>query len=215
MDSFVRLEGRAVPLDRANVDTDAIIPKQFLTSIKRTGFGKNLFDEWRYMDRGEPDQDCSARPRNPSFVLNQPTWAGATILLAKDNFGCGSSREHAVWALMEYGFKAVIAPSFGDIFYHNSLKSGLLAIRLQPAEVDSLFDAVIARPDTPFHIDLEAQTVALAQLPATYRFEVDAFRKSCLLNGLDDIALTLSKAERVRAFEQQHWAAHPWLTAGN
>jgi len=212
MESFLRHDGRAVPLDRANVDTDAIIPKQFLTSIKRTGFGQNLFDEWRYLDRGEPDQDSSARPLNRTFVLNQPQYSGSTILLAKENFGCGSSREHAVWALMEYGFRAVIAPSFGDIFYQNSLKSGLLPIQLAAMEVEQLFEIVLEEPTTTLSVDLEAQAVGVREHQISFHFEIDPFRKNCLINGLDDIALTLSKADKIRAFERRHWQTYPWLS---
>lgn len=212
MDRFVRHDGRAVPLDRANVDTDAIIPKQFLTSIKRTGFGQNLFDEWRYLDLGEPDQDSLGRPLNQAFALNQPQYSGSTILLAKDNFGCGSSREHAVWALMEYGFRAVIAPSFGDIFYQNSLKSGLLPIRLATMEVERLFEVVLREPTMLISIDLDAQAVSVREHQIKYRFEIDPFRKTCLMNGLDDIALTLSKADEIRGFERRHWQTHPWLS---
>ncbi|MEJ2686926.1 MAG: 3-isopropylmalate dehydratase small subunit [Gammaproteobacteria bacterium] len=210
MDKFETFSGLVMPLDRANVDTDAIIPKQFLKSVRRTGFGPNLFDEWRYLDHGEPDQDNSRRPLNPDFVLNEPRYAGAEILLARDNFGCGSSREHAVWALQDYGFRVVIAPSFADIFYNNCFKNGVLPIRLGADEVDRLFQQVQAAPDYRLTVDLQAQTVTTPAGEA-YAFEVDAFRKHCLLNGLDDIALTLQHADDIRSYEERRRREAPWL----
>ncbi|WP_040262214.1 3-isopropylmalate dehydratase small subunit [Pseudomonas massiliensis] len=210
MKAFTRITGLAAPLDRANVDTDQIIPKQFLKSIKRTGFGPNLFDEWRYLDVGQPYQDNSKRPLNPEFVLNQPRYQGASILLARENFGCGSSREHAPWALDEYGFRCVIAPSFADIFFNNSFKNGLLPIILSAAEVDKLFRQVEVEPGYQLTVDLAAQTVTRPDGKA-YSFEIDEFRKHCLLHGLDDIGLTLQDADAIRAFESRHRAAQPWL----
>ncbi|MGF6273385.1 3-isopropylmalate/(R)-2-methylmalate dehydratase small subunit [Massilia sp. UYP11] len=212
MDKFTVHQGLVAPLDRANVDTDAIIPKQFLKSIRRTGFGQNLFDEWRYLDHGEPGQDCSIRPLNPDFVLNQPRYAGASILMARKNFGCGSSREHAPWALQQYGFRAVVAPSFADIFFNNCFKIGLLPITLSEEEVDTLFQAVEANPGYQLVIDLERQRVGTADGSLSFAFPIDDFRKYCLLNGLDDIGLTLRHADDIRAFEQRHVAAQPWLT---
>lgn len=211
MDKFTVQEGLVAPLDRANVDTDAIIPKQFLKSIQRTGFGPNLFDEWRYLDHGEPGMDNAKRPLNSDFVLNQPRYQGASILLARKNFGCGSSREHAPWALQQYGFRAVIAPSFADIFFNNCFKNGVLPIVLPEAQVDRLFDEVKAFPGFRLVIDLEKQTVSTTNGNAHYPFEIDAFRKYCLLNGLDDIGLTLRQADKIRAFEERHLAAQPWL----
>jgi 3-isopropylmalate/(R)-2-methylmalate dehydratase small subunit len=211
MDKFTVHDGLVAPLDRANVDTDAIIPKQFLKSIKRTGFGPNLFDEWRYLDHGEPGMDNSKRPLNLDFVLNQPRYQGASILLTRKNFGCGSSREHAPWALQQYGFRAVIAPSFADIFFNNCFKNGVLPIVLSEMQVDQLFNEVKAFPGYRLVIDLEKQTVATINGSATYSFDVDAFRKYCLLNGLDDIGLTLRQADKIRAFEERHLAAQPWL----
>lgn len=210
MRPFTTHEGLVVPLDRANVDTDAIIPKQFLKSIQRTGFGPYLFDEWRYLDHGEPGMDCSRRPKNPDFVLNQPRYQGATILLARENFGCGSSREHAPWALADYGFRALIAPSFADIFYNNCFKNGLLPIVLPAIEVDALFRQVEATPGYRLRIDLPAQIV---QRPdgKTIAFEIDPFRKECLINGWDEIGLTLRHADEIRAFEERHRQAFPWL----
>lgn len=202
--------GLAVPLDRANVDTDQIIPKQFLKSIRRSGFGPNLFDEWRYLDVGQPGQDCSTRPLNPAFVLNLPRYAGASILLARANFGCGSSREHAPWALVEYGIRAIIAPSFADIFYNNSFKNGLLPITLPDHEVDALFAQCEATEGYTLSIDLAAQRVTRPD-GVQYGFEVDAFRKHCLLHGLDDIGLTLQQADAIRDFEARHRLAQPWL----
>ena len=210
MEKFIRKDGLVGPLDRANVDTDAIIPKQFLKSIKRTGFGPNLFDEWRYLDHGEPGRDCSKRPLNPDFVLNQERYRGATVLLARQNFGCGSSREHAPWALLQYGFQAVIAPSFADIFYNNSLKNGLLLIKLDPEVVARLFNAVHAAPGYRLAVDLEAQTVTTPS-GESFRFDIDPSRKQCILNGLDDIGLTLEHADKIRAFEAKHRERQPWL----
>ena len=210
MTPFTRLLGLVVPLDRANVDTDAIIPKQFLKSIKRSGFGPNLFDEWRYLDAGEPGQDCSARPLNPDFVLNQPRYRGAQILLARDNFGCGSSREHAPWALQDYGFRAIIAPSFADIFYNNCFKNGLLPIVLPAEAVDRLFAETFATPGYRLDIDLAQQTVTLPDGSAL-AFAVDEFRKYCLLNGFDDIGLTLQKVDKIQAYEARRRAEAPWL----
>jgi 3-isopropylmalate/(R)-2-methylmalate dehydratase small subunit len=211
MEKFTVHEGLVAPLDRANVDTDAIIPKQFLKSIKRSGFGPNLFDEWRYLDHGEPGADNSKRPLNPDFVLNQPRYQGTSILLARKNFGCGSSREHAPWALGQYGFRAIIAPSFADIFFNNCFKNGLLPIVLPEAQIDRLFDEVKAFPGFRLVIDLEKQLVSTTNGSATYMFDVDAFRKYCLLNGLDDIGLTLRQADKIRAFEERHLVAQPWL----
>jgi 3-isopropylmalate/(R)-2-methylmalate dehydratase small subunit len=211
MDKFTVHDGLVAPLDRANVDTDAIIPKQFLKSIKRSGFGPNLFDEWRYLDHGEPGMDNSKRPVNPDFVLNQPRYQGASILLTRKNFGCGSSREHAPWALQQYGFRAVIAPSFADIFFNNCFKNGVLPIVLSEVQVDQLFNEVKAFPGFRLVVDLENQVVRTANGSASYPFEVDGFRKYCLLNGLDDIGLTLRQADKIRAFEERHVAANPWL----
>ncbi|MEZ5600285.1 MAG: 3-isopropylmalate dehydratase small subunit [Candidatus Competibacteraceae bacterium] len=210
MQAFTRLDGLVVPLDRANVDTDAIIPKQFLKSIKRTGFGPHLFDEWRYLDHGEPGMDCARRPPNPEFNLNQPRYQGASILLARENFGCGSSREHAVWALDEYGIRCVIAPSFADIFFTNSFKSGLLPLRLPVETVDRLFKAIMAQPGYRLTVDLLAQTVLTPQ-GAVLGFQIDPFRKECLLNGWDDIELTLRHADEIRAYEARRRQQAPWL----
>jgi 3-isopropylmalate/(R)-2-methylmalate dehydratase small subunit len=210
MEKFVRREGLVAPVDRANVDTDAIIPKQYLKSIERTGFGPNLFDEWRYLDHGEPGMDHSKRRANPDFVLNQPRYRGATVLLTRENFGCGSSREHAPWALLQYGFQAVIAPSFADIFYNNSLKNGLLLIKLDPGIVDQLMRDALATEGYRVAVDLEAQTVT-APSGESYRFDIDPFNKHCLLNGLDEISLTLQRADAIRAFETQHRERQPWL----
>ena len=210
MEKFVRKEGLVAPLDRANVDTDSVIPKQFLKSIQRTGFGPNLFDEWRYLDHGEPGADNSKRPLNPDFVLNQERYRGATVLLARENFGCGSSREHAPWALLQYGFQAVIAPSFADIFYNNSFKNGFLPVVLSEAEVDSLFyDSAL--PGFRLVVDLERQTVATTDGSKSYKFEIDASRRNSLLNGLDEIGVTLGHAEEIRAFEARRQAQFPWL----
>ena len=211
MDKFTVHEGLVAPLDRANVDTDAIIPKQFLKSIRRTGFGPNLFDEWRYLDHGEPGQDCSTRPVNPDFVLNQPRYQGASILLTRKNFGCGSSREHAPWALQQYGFRAIVAPSFADIFFNNCYKSGLLPVVLSEEDVETLFKAVGSQPGFKLVVDLEKQSIGTADGKLSFGFAIDEFRKYCLLNGLDDIGLTLRHAHEIRAFEQRHLAAQPWL----
>ena len=210
MHAFTTLHALAVPLDRANVDTDAIIPKQFMKSIRRTGFGDNLFDEWRYLDRGEPGQDVSRRPRNPDFPLNQPRYAGAQILLARENFGCGSSREHAPWALRDFGIRALIAPSFADIFHGNCFKNGLLPITLDAATVDRLFALVEATPGLKLAIDLAAQTVT-PDGGAAIHFDIDPARKHRLLNGLDDIGLTLQRADRIRAYEARRRQEEPWL----
>jgi len=210
MEKFTVLNGLVAPLDRANVDTDAVIPKQYLKSIKRTGYGPNLFDEWRYLDHGEPGMDHSQRPLNPDFVLNQPRYRGATVLLARENFGCGSSREHAPWALLQYGFQAVIAPSFADIFYSNSLKNGLLLIRLDAKIVDRLFRETFASPGYRLAVDLDSQTVT-APGGLSFKFDVDPFNKHCLLNGLDEIGLTLQHAEKIKAFEATHRERQPWL----
>ena len=197
-------------MDRENVDTDAIIPKQFLKSIRKTGFGPNLFDEWRYLDPGEPGQDPASRKPNPDFVLNQPRYQGASILLARKNFGCGSSREHAPWAIDQYGFRCVIAPSFADIFFNNCFKNGLLPIVLPEAKVAQLFDEVFAFPGYQLTIDLERQVVVRAQ-GEEIPFEVQAFRKYCLINGLDDIGLTLRHADKIKAYEAERLATKPWL----
>ena len=210
MQKFTLHTGIVVPMDRENVDTDAIIPKQFLKSIKKTGFGPNLFDEWRYLDKGEPGLDPSSRKPNPDFVLNQPRYQGASVLLARKNFGCGSSREHAPWAIDQYGFRAVIAPSFADIFFNNCFKNGLLPIALPEAAVDLLFNEVHAFPGYQLTVDLERQVVVRPQ-GEEIAFEVQAFRKYCLLNGLDDIGLTLKHADKIRAFEAARLAAKPWL----
>ncbi len=211
MQKFIQHTGIAVPLDRANVDTDLIIPKQFLKSIKRSGFGVNLFDSLRYLDEGYIGQDCSKRKLNTEFVLNQPRYQGASILLARQNFGCGSSREHAPWALLDYGFRAVIAPSFADIFYNNSFKNGFLPIVLDSAEVDALFEFVHNNEGAQLNIDLQEQTVAAERAGLSYRFDIDDFRKSCLLNGLDEIGLSLQSADAIRRFEEKQRAASPWL----
>jgi 3-isopropylmalate/(R)-2-methylmalate dehydratase small subunit len=210
MEKFIVHTGVVAPLDRENVDTDAIIPKQFLKSIKRTGFGPNAFDEWRYLDHGEPGQDNSKRPLNPDFVLNQPRYQGASILLARKNFGCGSSREHAPWALQQYGFRALIAPSFADIFYNNCFKNGVLPIVLTEQQVDHLFNDTYAFNGYQLTIDLDAQVVR-APDGREYPFEVAAFRKYCLLNGFDDIGLTLRHADKIRQFEAERLAKQPWL----
>jgi 3-isopropylmalate/(R)-2-methylmalate dehydratase small subunit len=212
VDAFRQHEGLVAPIDRANVDTDAIIPKQFLKSIQRSGFGPNLFDEWRYLDHGEPGQDCSGRPLNPDFVLNQPRYQDASVLLTRENFGCGSSREHAPWALQDFGIRALVGPSFADIFFNNCFKNGLLPIVLPAAEVDALFAQVAAQPGYRLRIDLEAQTVTRPDGKAL-GFEVDAFRKYCLVNGLDEIGLTLRQADRIREFESRRRTERPWLFA--
>jgi 3-isopropylmalate/(R)-2-methylmalate dehydratase small subunit len=210
MDKFVRLQGLVAPLDRANVDTDAIIPKQFLKSIKRTGFGVNLFDEWRYIDHGEPGMDNSRRPLNPGFVLNQPRYKGAQILLARDNFGCGSSREHAPWALMDFGFRVIIAPSYADIFFNNCFKNGLLPIVLDAAAVGRLFGEVEATPGYKLVIDLEGQAV-ITPGGHSFSFNIDPSRTRHLLAGLDEIGLTLAHADEIQAFEVKRRAEQPWL----
>jgi len=210
MKAYTTQEGLVCPLDRSNVDTDQIIPKQFLKSIKRTGFGVNLFDEWRYLDEGYPGQDHAQRPINPDFVLNQPEYAGATILLARKNFGCGSSREHAPWALEEYGFRTVIAPSFADIFYNNSFKNGMLPIELSEETVAQLFMEAQNSHGYRLTTDLEAQTVTTPS-GQVFHFEVDPFRKHCLLNGLDDIGLTLEDADSIEAFESKAKQDRPWI----
>lgn len=210
MQKFTTMTGLVAPLDRANVDTDQIIPKQFLKSIKRTGFGVNLFDEWRYLDEGYPGQDNSVRPLNTEFVLNQPRYQGAQVLLARQNFGCGSSREHAPWALDEYGFRTVISSSFADIFFNNCFKNGLLPVVLSEAELDQLFTECEAVEGYALTIDLAAQEVRTPS-GAAFSFEVDAFRKHCLINGLDDIGLTLQDADAISAFEVKARAARPWV----
>lgn len=210
MQKYTIETGIVAPLDRANVDTDQIIPKQFLKSIKRTGFGPNLFDEWRYLDKGEPGQDCSGRPLNHAFVLNAPRYQGAKILLARRNFGCGSSREHAPWALLDYGIRTVIAPSFADIFYNNCFQNGILPIRLPEETMETLFQQVFEKEGYALTIDLDAQVV-ITPAGNRYGFEVDAFRKYCLLNGLDDIGLTLQDTDAIRAYEQRQRAITPWL----
>jgi 3-isopropylmalate/(R)-2-methylmalate dehydratase small subunit len=210
MQKFNVHQGLVAPLDRENVDTDAIIPKQFLKSIKKTGFGPNLFDEWRYLDHGEPGMDPASRKPNPDFVLNQPRYAGASILLARKNFGCGSSREHAPWALDQYGFRAIIAPSFADIFFNNSFKNGLLPIVLPEATVSQLFDETLAFPGYQLTVDLERQVVIKPD-GNEIAFDVQAFRKFCLINGLDDIGLTLRHKDKIKAFEAERLATKPWL----
>jgi 3-isopropylmalate/(R)-2-methylmalate dehydratase small subunit len=212
MEKFTKFTAIVASLDRSNVDTDAIIPKQFLKSIKRTGFGPNLFDEWRYLDVGQPGQDCSNRPINPEFVLNQPRYKGAKILLARENFGCGSSREHAPWALKDYGFDVVIAPSFADIFFNNCFKNGILPIVLSDQQVDGLFKAVEANEGYQLTVDLEAQAIVTPD-GQNIEFEVDAFRRHCLLNGLDDIGLTLVHQDEIQAYEQKRREQTPWLFA--
>ncbi|WP_447918956.1 3-isopropylmalate dehydratase small subunit [Achromobacter aegrifaciens] len=210
MQAFTIHEGLVAPLDRENVDTDLIIPKQFLKSIQRTGFGPNLFDELRYLDHGEPGMDNSKRPLNPDFVLNQPRYQGASVLLARKNFGCGSSREHAPWALTQFGFRAIIAPSYADIFFNNSFKNGLLPIVLSELEVARLFDEVKAFPGYKLRVDLDRQVVVAAD-GREMGFDVEPFRKYCLLNGFDDIGLTLRQSDKIRAFEAERLARHPWL----
>jgi 3-isopropylmalate/(R)-2-methylmalate dehydratase small subunit len=210
MEKFTVHKGLVAPLDRENVDTDAIIPKQFLKSIARTGFGANLFDEWRYLDVGQPGQDSSNRPLNPDFVLNQQRYQGASVLVARDNFGCGSSREHAPWALQQYGFKAIIAPSFADIFFNNCYKNGLLPIILTAAQVDKIFHIVAANVGFEVTIDLPEQLVCVGD--EAFPFEISTHRKYCLTNGFDDIGLTLRHAEEIKAFEAQHLLKFPWLS---
>ena len=210
MRAFTQHQGIVAPMDRSNVDTDMIIPKQFLKSIKRTGFGPNLFDELRYLDEGKPDQDCAGRPLNPDFVLNQDRYKNASVLLARANFGCGSSREHAPWALDDFGFRVIIAPSFADIFYNNCFKNGLLPIVLDEKVVDKLFRETEENEGYQLTVDLQAQTVTRPD-GKQYAFEIDAFRKHCLLNGLDDIGLTLRDADAISAFEAGHKQRQPWL----
>ena len=210
MEAFTVVRGLVAPLDRANVDTDAIIPKQFLKSIRRTGFGPYLFDEWRYLDHGEPGMDCGGRPRNPDFVLNQVRYQGAAVLLARSNFGCGSSREHAPWALRDFGFRAMIAPSFADIFYNNSLKNGLLPVVLDAAIVDRMFGEVYATPGYEVVVDLPQQTVTTPS-GELFPFDIDAFRKDCLIKGLDEIGLTLQHTDVIRAYEARRREEAPWL----
>ncbi|PTT83867.1 3-isopropylmalate dehydratase small subunit [Pelomonas sp. HMWF004] len=210
MDKFTIHKGLVAPMDRENVDTDAIIPKQFLKSIKRSGFGPNLFDEWRYLDHGEPGQDPASRKPNPDFVLNQPRYQGASVLIARSNFGCGSSREHAPWALQQYGFRAILAPSFADIFFNNCFKNGLLPIVLPESAIARLFDEVHAFPGYQLAVDLPRQVVVKpdgAELP----FDIEPFRKECLVGGLDEIGLTLQHTDKIRAYEAQRIAAKPWL----
>ncbi len=210
MQAFTVHQGLVAPMDRANVDTDAIIPKQFLKSIKRSGFGPNLFDEWRYLDHGEPGQDPASRKPNPDFVLNQPRYAAASVLIARANFGCGSSREHAPWALQQYGFRAILAPSFADIFFNNCFKNGLLPIVLPESAIARLFDEVAAFPGYQLTVDLPRQVVVKAdgtELP----FDIEPFRKECLIGGLDEIGLTLQHADKIRGYEAQRIAAKPWL----
>ena len=210
MRKFTQVTGIVAPMDRANVDTDMIIPKQFLKSIKRTGFGKNLFDELRYLDEGQPDQSCEGRPLNNEFMLNQSRYSGSTVLLARQNFGCGSSREHAPWALEDYGFRCVIAPSFADIFYNNCFKNGILPVTLDEEVVDQLFVDLFANEGYEITIDLENQTIVTPK-GESISFEVDAFRKHCLINGLDDIGVTLEDADAIKAFEAKSRQASPWL----
>lgn len=214
MKAFTVHKGLVAPMDRANVDTDLIIPKQFLKSIKRSGFGPNLFDELRYLDEGQPGQDCSERPLNSEFPLNFPRYAGASILLARENFGCGSSREHAPWALEDYGFRCVIAPSFADIFYNNCFKNGVLPVVLPAAQVDELFAAMYAEEGFSLEVDLQAQQLRLAD-GREWRFEVENYRRLCLLEGLDDIGVTLKSAEAIRAYEARAAQRFPWLFAGS
>ena len=210
MKKFTRVEGVVAPLDRANVDTDAIIPKQFLKSVKRSGFGVNLFDSWRYLDNGEPGMDHFKRKINPDFFLNKGKFRNASILLARDNFGCGSSREHAAWALLDFGFRAIIAPSFADIFYNNSLKNGLLPVKLSPNDTDVLFKESLSTENYSLIIDLNHQYV---ELPggSRFSFHIDTFRRDCLLQGLDEVALTLKHSEEIHAFERRRKDSHPWL----
>jgi len=210
MEKFTTFTGKICPLDRANVDTDAIIPKQFLKSIKRTGFGPNLFDEWRYLDHGEPGMDPASRQPNPDFVLNDPRYAGASILLARKNFGCGSSREHAPWALLDYGFKVIIAPSFADIFFNNCFKNGILPIELKEEIIDDLFSKSSNAEPLDLTVDLENQQLLLRD-GSSIPFEVDSFRKHCLLQGLDDIGLTLQHVDEIRAYEERRKTEAPWL----
>lgn len=210
MEKFVVHKGLVAPMDRENVDTDAIIPKQFLKRITKTGFGPNLFDEWRYLDKGEPDSDPASRKPNPDFVLNQPRYQGASILLSRKNFGCGSSREHAPWAIQQYGFRALIAPSFADIFFNNTFKNGLLPIVLPEATVSQLFDEVYAFPGYQLTVDLDRQVIVKPQ-GEEIPFEVQPFRRYCLMNGFDDIGLTLRQSDKIKQFEAQRLATKPWL----
>ena len=210
MEKFTTITGLVVPLDRANVDTDAIIPKQFLKSIKRTGFGPYLFDEWRYLDHGEPDMDCSTRPLNPDFVLNHERYRGAQVLLTRENFGCGSSREHAPWALLDYGFRAIIAPSFADIFKNNCFKNGVLPVEIASEKIDQLFAETEQQSGYSLQIDLDRQCI-VTPTGEEIAFDVDPFKKHCLLNGYDDIDLTLQHQDDIRRFEQQHKEKAPWM----
>jgi 3-isopropylmalate/(R)-2-methylmalate dehydratase small subunit len=210
MDKFTTFTGLVAPLDRSNIDTDSIIPKQYLKSIKRTGFGPGLFDAWRYLDPGEPDGDHAKRRLNPEFVLNEPRYQGASILLTRDNFGCGSSREHAPWALLDYGIRALVGPSFADIFYNNSVKNGLLPVVLAPDVIERLFQTCAEASAYKLTIDLSAQTVTPPD-GAGYSFEIDSFRKDCLLNGLDEIGVTLKQADAIRTYEERHRQRAPWL----
>lgn len=211
MQAFTQHTGLAAPLDKANVDTDQIIPKQYLKSIHRTGFGPTLFDDWRYLDPGEPGTDHSTRRVNPDFVLNEARYQGATVLLARQNFGCGSSREHAPWALMEYGFRAIIAPSYADIFYNNSFKNGLLPVILEPTQVDQLFDFVESNEGAQITVDLEQMKVIAGEM--SFGFELDEFRRECLLKGLDEIGLTLAHSDAIRAYEASRAQVTPWMFA--
>ena len=211
MQAFTQHTGLAAPLDKANVDTDQIIPKQYLKSIHRTGFGPTLFDDWRYLDPGEPGTDHSTRRVNPDFVLNEARYQGATVLLARQNFGCGSSREHAPWALMEYGFRAIIAPSYADIFYNNSFKNGLLPVILEPTQVDQLFDFVESNEGAQITVDLEQMKVVAGEM--SFGFELDEFRRECLLKGLDEIGLTLAQSDAIRAYEASRAQVTPWMFA--
>ena len=212
MEAFNMLDGLVAPLDRSNVDTDAIIPKQFLKSIERTGFGANLFDEWRYLDYGEPGKDCTHRPLNTEFVLNQPRYQDAQILLARENFGCGSSREHAPWALLDYGFRVIIAPSFAEIFASNCCKNGILPVTLKAEIIDSMFKDVEALSGYRLNVNLTVQEVKTPQ-GDIYRFEIDPFRKKCLLQGLDEISLTMHYSDEIKAFEEKRQQVEPWLFA--
>ncbi|MDX8394220.1 MAG: 3-isopropylmalate dehydratase small subunit [Mariprofundales bacterium] len=211
MQAFTKHKGLVLPLDRANVDTDAIIPKQFLKSIHRSGYGPYLFDEWRYLDHGEPGMDCTNRPLNNDFILNKKRYKGASILLARANFGCGSSREHAPWALLDYGIRCIIAPSFADIFYNNCCKNGILPIVLSNEEIDMLFNSCLTQEDYSLTIDLSQQIVRLIFFDVIIRFKIDAFRKSCLLEGLDDIDLTLKHTDAIKSYENKRKQQAPWL----
>jgi 3-isopropylmalate/(R)-2-methylmalate dehydratase small subunit len=211
MKPLTQHQGMVAPMDRANVDTDAIIPKQFLKSIKRSGFGPHLFDAWRYEDEGQPGVDCSKRPLKKDFILNQPRYKGASILLARKNFGCGSSREHAPWALEDYGFRVLIAPSYADIFFNNCYKNGVLPIVLSEDDVEMLFQRVFAQEGFELTVDLETQTVASLDGSFSRKFEVEPFRKYCMINGFDDIGLTLQHADKIKSYEEKRLAAKPWL----